>query len=715
MAAMNQKPYLPFLTCLLLMAAPVSARQNEYDGEDQQPEDELEQEFELLQLEDEQVVYSASRHRQKKQLSPSSITVVTRSQINTAGAFSVVDILRRVPGMEVIVVSPGFTAVNARLPSTYENHLFLVLIDGREVNNWVLGQAFWEMQLISADDIERIEIIRGPASAVYGANAFAGVISITTRAVPQETSALLQIEGGSWSWLNTLGRVSNRWGDLGFSAGAGYEYNGDFGNSGILGKRAVKGRGMLEFRSGQDFFLRFDANGGQGKAKMPTAVGQIDGLTSSLTATLNLEHRRLRGRINYSYYEISGHIDTPMEYNGLRLAHFAPLSIGWQDLDAEVQWTLPRWWKPLTLIAGGGMRGTWSSCPNCLDSKSFSDPLSARYHQPGAEYSELRAGAFVHAELLPLQQLQISASGRADYNTDSGLFLSPRLAAVAEVAPDHYLRLSASRAFRKLTYMERHLHPLVYFTEESPLQGGDRTLFLEFMSRVIGNEQLPDETIWAFELGYDWNRPELGLEAGAVAYLNIYSKVSSIYSDIKPTLQGLPDLRNSSVRYELDGEAAWIAGVESYFNYSPLDWLTLRGAWSYRYVWFEPGGGRNDKTPSQIYSLGAEFTHNSGFLGSLYFSGRSSSLDTCDNPRGIMEPLLSMKLPLQLLLLSRVGYRARFQALQMETGVKLMLPLNLSGGAIGFHEHAGGVTPEGTYYGGSELQTSMLFYLNANF
>jgi hypothetical protein len=90
------------------------------------------------------------------------------------------------------------------------------------------------------------------------------------------------------------------------------------------------------------------------------------------------------------------------------------------DKKGEGQFIFPVWWRPLSLIAGLNLRGTWFDCPNCLDPESFSDPLSPRYHRPGANYNELRAGTFLHAELTPLDWLQLSLSGRADYNTDSG-------------------------------------------------------------------------------------------------------------------------------------------------------------------------------------------------------------------------------------------------------------------------------------------------------
>ena len=139
-------------------------------------------EFTLL-MEDAGIVESAARHRQEIGMSPSAISVITREDIEASGATTFVDLLRTVPGVGVIVSTHAFPATVGRVPWTAENLYFLVLVDGREANIELLGSTPWEAQPISLDDVERIEIIRGPGSSLYGANAVAGVISITTRAI----------------------------------------------------------------------------------------------------------------------------------------------------------------------------------------------------------------------------------------------------------------------------------------------------------------------------------------------------------------------------------------------------------------------------------------------------------------------------------------------------------------------------------------------------
>jgi outer membrane receptor for ferrienterochelin and colicin len=157
-------------------------------------EGEIIDEFALLQ--EEAMVESAARHKQEIGMSPAAISVITRDDIEASGAETITDLLRMVPGVDVVMSNQFQTSLSARLDWNDENFYFLVLIDGREANLELLGQTPMEAQPVSLEDIERIEVIRGPASSLYGANALAGVISITTRAISKETSGWVRLAGG---------------------------------------------------------------------------------------------------------------------------------------------------------------------------------------------------------------------------------------------------------------------------------------------------------------------------------------------------------------------------------------------------------------------------------------------------------------------------------------------------------------------------------------
>jgi len=141
----------------------------------------------------------------------------------------------------------------------------------------------------------------------------------------------------------------------------------------------------------------------------------------------------------------------------------------------------------------------------------------------------------------------------------------------------------------------------------------------------------------------------------------------------------------------------------------------LRAAYTRRWLISRSNNEQDPYSSRHLASLGGEFSHPRGFVGSLYLMFRDGFLDrSVDNPRGLLEPLLTQQIPATLLGLARVGYRMDMKGLNLESGLKLSLPLDLSSGRMGFREHGGGVTPQGEYYGGTELQTALLFYLTGS-
>ena len=143
-------------------------------------------EFDLEDLVD--VVFTAAKHEQNIADSPSAITVITREQIANTHCTDVACLLRMVPEVDVIRVKPMWAAVGARAFTDFFENRALVLIDGREINDEIFGLVFWQALPVHLDQIERIEVIRGPGSSLYGANAHSLVVSIFTRKIGGNTA-----------------------------------------------------------------------------------------------------------------------------------------------------------------------------------------------------------------------------------------------------------------------------------------------------------------------------------------------------------------------------------------------------------------------------------------------------------------------------------------------------------------------------------------------
>lgn len=126
-------------------------------------------------------VTSVSKKAEKANEAAAAVFVITQEDIKRSGATSIPEALRMVPGVDVAQAGSHDWAVSVRgFNSQFANKL-LVLIDGRTVYNPAFSGTFWEVQDMMLEDIDRIEVIRGPGAAVWGANAVNGVINIITK------------------------------------------------------------------------------------------------------------------------------------------------------------------------------------------------------------------------------------------------------------------------------------------------------------------------------------------------------------------------------------------------------------------------------------------------------------------------------------------------------------------------------------------------------
>ncbi|MBZ5644168.1 MAG: TonB-dependent receptor [Acidobacteriia bacterium] len=162
-------------------------------------------------------VTSVSKKEQKMSQAAAAIFVITQEDIRRSGAANIPDLLRMVPGLDISQINANNWAISARgFNHQFENKL-LVLIDGRAVYTPLIGGVNWDVQDVPLEDIERIEVIRGPGGTLWGANAVNGVINILTKKAADTKGALLTVGGGSDA--QAMGTAQ-----FGGSAGSGTDY-----------------------------------------------------------------------------------------------------------------------------------------------------------------------------------------------------------------------------------------------------------------------------------------------------------------------------------------------------------------------------------------------------------------------------------------------------------------------------------------------------------
>ena len=163
----------------------------------------------LLQVE----VYSVSKRTASLADSPAAVFVITREQLQRSGAPSIPEALRMVPGVEVGRIGANKWAVSVRgFNGRYANRL-LVLIDGRSIYTSAFSGVYWEATDLVVDDIDRIEVIRGPGAVLWGSNAVNGVINIITRDARDGEGGLVAVRSGTETPVSAATRYETTIGD----------------------------------------------------------------------------------------------------------------------------------------------------------------------------------------------------------------------------------------------------------------------------------------------------------------------------------------------------------------------------------------------------------------------------------------------------------------------------------------------------------------------
>src|SRR4249920_3567989 len=136
-------------------------------------------------------VTSVSKKEQKLSQTAAAIHVITQEDIRRSGLTSIPELLRMVPGLHVARIDSNKWAISARgFNSRFANKM-LVLIDGRSVYTPLFSGVYWDIQDVMLEDVERIEVIRGPGATLWGANAVNGVVNIITKRAQDTQGGLI--------------------------------------------------------------------------------------------------------------------------------------------------------------------------------------------------------------------------------------------------------------------------------------------------------------------------------------------------------------------------------------------------------------------------------------------------------------------------------------------------------------------------------------------
>jgi iron complex outermembrane recepter protein len=641
----------------------------------------IDAEFEFLQEED--VVVSAAKHKQQAGFAPAAVIIVTRKEIEESGATTLSEFLRHYPEIDVYEFDPLYPAVEIR--GTYRS---LMLLDGREVNIEMFVSPFFALLPVSLQEIERIEIVLGPNSALYGANAVSAVINIVTRRYQDDFNMTVS---------SALGEHGNTIVDAILAGKAG----------------PVSLQGSLGVERADSWMTRDSLAKDIVRAYATTRIEIPDG-----ELTLNGGLTLISGRI----FAQMGYLETEDMY----MAHaMADLKLGdlklkayWYgqraDLEAELLLIHPDLGIELGTVPTVELTADTAKLEAQYDLELFENNLlivgtDFRYSQHHAEQfvrptsREIRIGVFVHDEHRFFDKLLVTAGLRFDWNRINGRptwAFSPRGAIVYNLADNHFLRLSGGSAFRKPSVMESSMD---FRVDADPAFPELRELFEE---KGISNENLENEVLATIELGYRGSFLDRALKVGLDAYLGFNRDMIGFGTDvlIEDTAIGPRiNVDESEIGYTNGGIDYNGAGVAGSLEANPIDRLSLFLRASYGYQWDKETGDEITGYPRLIVSTGGTYRLDCGLTAHLAFVYVDRRITDLRNPYSILGSPLSIRVPPRNYVFGSLNYAFKLGLSQVDLGLSFF---NLFNGR--FREEPGVLRTDLQNYGGEILSRRVM-------
>lgn len=429
-------------------------------------------------------VSSASKFSQRIADAPSAVTVITGDDIRRMGAADLGDALRMVPGLNLRMKSRGSYSISSRNDFLATTPKMLILVDGRATMNEVHSITVWESLELTLEQIDRIEVVRGPGSALYGANAYDGVVNIITRRPSGGVQVAASGEVGEFERRNASVLYQQTRGALradGFfeSRASGVE----------TPLREISRTGVTTHDRAEDFLkggLRFGWSNPQG-TDVEVSAGASRGDALGLWS------------ISRDNFEMDNHANTYVMATVRR-----PDLVGGAALTARVYQN----WRRVQGRMFDDLRTTTQDAEVMVDGAAGTHRLvvganAKRYWQGAAatflpvEHDQLLLAAFAQDSWAITPKWDLVAGLRYDHHPHTGHNLSPRAALLFKPAMLHTFRASAGRAFRNPTLMENYID--LDFKYQVKLTDTYTTIR---DGTVNGNLALDPEVITSYELGY---------------------------------------------------------------------------------------------------------------------------------------------------------------------------------------------------------------------
>lgn len=548
-------------------------------------------------------VTSASRKKENVSDVASAVYVITDEDIRRSGVQTIPEALRMAPGVQVARSDSNSWAISIRGFNSVLANKLLVMIDGRTVYNPLFAGTYWEIQDLVLEDVDRIEVVRGPGGALWGANAVNGVINIITKSAQQTQGTLLTAAYGTEERGTMQGRYGGMFGDENAYRISAKYYNRDDFDSPSGGSANDDWEGYrTSFRMDTSDNMMFQGSVYRVLNQQNVSVPSLTPPYAFTTAeVMDSRGAHLLGKIERE--KSNGGMVSVQTYLDYTEREQVLLDDERIIADIEVQYNLPKTDRH-EWIMGGGYRMTYDNLKNTssvvFDPRSRTDNLLQYFLQDKIT--------------LKPDEWYLTLGSRFELNDYTGFEVQPNARLQWHPDQNQMLWTSVSRAVRTPSRLEDDLTQTLSVSPPGGFGPGATAITL------LPNSEIEAENLVAYEIGY---RTQITSDVSldATAFYNKYSDYID-FGFLTPTAGVFP------VQYINAGEAESF-GFELAGDWNVSDSLKLSATYSYLdlEVSIENEGGFNldaeeRQSPSHQATLRASWNVNERLSvdPSLYFT-----------------------------------------------------------------------------------------------
>jgi iron complex outermembrane recepter protein len=572
-------------------------------------------------------VSSVSKKEQKLSRTAAAIFVITQEDIRRSGATNIPDLLRMVPGMDVGQINGSTWAISARGFNAQFADKLLVMIDSRIVYTPNFAGVYWDTLDLPLEDIDRIEVIRGPGGTVWGANAVNGVISIFTKKAEETSGGMVEAAAGNIEQGSGTVQYGGKVG-----TGTDYRVYSKYFNQtqelGLNGQNGGDGFHMLRGGFRTDSTLSSKDNlmveGDIYTAREGEFGFSFPSLTSAalvpVSEQINLSGGFIQGTWNHVY---STRSDSTLQMSFIPYRRGDPLEPEKRDtLYLDYQNHIA-WGQRHDFVWGLGYSYT---------TDRIGESLTVFFVPPSRALQNFSSFLQDEIAIIP-DRLYLTAGTKLEHNYYSGFGLMPSIRVTWSPSERHMFWAAVSRALRMPSRNDTDLNVNV-----AAFSGSNGTLNLV---RVSGESQFKNEELIAYEAGYR-NTIAKRLSVDIAAYYNDYDDLQTtepgtpfFESTPLPAHEVLPEVKENLMYGETHG-------IEITANWKVTDRWTLSPGYALEQIHLHTEPSSSDSTTGPFFEGGTprnsaqlrshfDLPHNIAWDVSSYFVDRLTKQGTSND------------------------------------------------------------------------------------